>query len=58
MENSIYELYLKYLVDCCCHLEAVRLGEKPLFSHMVKSGKYAYLVEISDILIFYALCVS
>ena len=35
----MYELFLKYLVDCCCHLEALGLGEKPLFSHMVEKWK-------------------
>jgi len=34
MANNIYELYLKYLV-----LEALGLGENPLFSHMVEKGK-------------------
>jgi len=56
MANSIYEKYLKYLVHCCCHLEALGLvGQKPLISHMVEKGKYAYLVVISDILMFYDL---
>ena len=36
----------------------MRLGEKPLFSHRWKSGKYAYLVELSDILMFYGLYLS
>ena len=59
MANSIYEKYLKYLVHCCCHLEALGLvGQKPLISHMVEKGKYAYLVVISDILMFYGLYLS
>jgi len=35
----MYELYLKYLVHCRRHLEAVGLGGKPLFSHMVEKWK-------------------
>jgi len=35
----MYELYLKYLVYCCCHLEALAVGEKSLLSHMVEKGK-------------------
>ena len=35
----MHELYLKYLVHRCCHLEVLGLGEKPLFSHMVEKWK-------------------
>ena len=54
----MHELYLKYLVHCCCHLETGGFVEKSLIGHMVESGKYAYLVVLSNICIFYALCVS
>jgi len=49
MANSIYELYLKYLVNCCCHLDNLKLFYLAIWW---KSGKYAYLVELSDILTF------
>ena len=54
----MHELYLKYLVHRCCHLEVLGLGENRYLAIWWKSGTYAYLVVISDILMFYGLYLS